>query len=183
MNRGLFEVVFVFLFLSPVIGFAGDKNYPVEIVALHLQDKYDEAKWLLYCIHSDDKLKYWDSKTVSEKTFGELPLKFDMLEILSDSVAINFRFYDKGVELNGSVIENYLLWGVVFKAESNKTLCYTTTGGFKYLMNYCSKVPDEKCNLREVNPLQPEVINYIQTNKDKNNPWFRQEAIRRGVIK
>jgi hypothetical protein len=36
---------------------------------------------------------------------------------------------------------------------------------------------------RYENPLQPEVIAYIKTNKDKLNSWFREEAKRRGIIK
>jgi hypothetical protein len=35
---------------------------------------------------------------------------------------------------------------------------------------------------RYENPLQPEVIAYIKNNKDKLNPWFREEAKRRKII-
>ena len=33
------------------------------------------------------------------------------------------------------------------------------------------------------NPLQPEVIKYIKTNRDKLNPWFFKEAQVKGIIK
>lgn len=179
MNRSLFTLI---LFLSPVFGFARDKNYPIEIIGLRLQDKYDEAKWRLYCIHSDDTLKYWDTNKPKGITFGELPMKFDNLEMLNDSVIINFVFRDDSSELDRYVVGNFIVWGVVFNGNNNQVVCYTTAGGLKYYMHKCTKVPDEKCNLREVKPLQPEVINYIQNNKAKIDPWFRREAIKRGVI-
>jgi len=78
-------------------------------------------------------------------------------------------------------VVNTPYWGVVFKGASTTPILFSLRAHIHYTMPWCNDL--KKCPRRELVPLQPEVIRYIKQNKEKLDPWFRKEAIKRGVIK
>jgi len=157
--------------------------YPSEVKHLGLQQQYDITRWYMYCILCDREIKFTKETGEKEKiSYGLLPLKFDHVEIRKDTVEIDCYFYYKDILIDGVTTRNYSLWGLVFKGKSNKPIQFSTQSTGRYYMAICDGAPKD-CQVRELNPLQPEVIKYIKQNKEKLDPWFRKQAQKRGVIK
>ncbi len=172
-------------------------SYPEEIKKMGLEELYNISKWYMYCIHCDTRIidlkeaLLWQAGDSAEHidpnnpqldntTLGMLPLSFDNLVIKGDTVEMHFYFYYKGKKVNEKLVHNLPYWGTVFWGRSDTIRCYSSRSDVAYFMKECKDLSN--CNVREVNPLQPEVIDYIKRNKDKIDPWFRKEAIKRGVI-
>lgn len=94
---------------------------------------------------------------------------------------LDFFFYYKNEKVNARMVENYPPWGALYKRPSDDIILFSSRSSARYYYLNCKDI--EECNYREVKPLQPEVIKYIKENKNKLDPWFRKEAIKRGVIK
>lgn len=157
-------------------------EYPLEIKHLGLEHLYDKSKWMLYCMECDAKLKFREETNIHDDiTCGMLPLKFDHLEIRNDTIEIDFYFYYKSKKVDWKLVDGMPTWGTVFKRNSDSIIMYSARDEYRYFMHSCVD-PTVECPFRTVNPLQPEVIKYIKENRDKLDPWFRQEAIKRGVI-
>jgi hypothetical protein len=159
------------------------EGYPQQIVKLKLQKLYDKSRWFLYCIYCDKKLSFRDKLQVPDTsiTFGELPLNFDHIDIMSDTIEMYFDFYLRGTKIDEGIVENLLYSGTVFTDGKDSIVLYTSRLA-RYFWAQCLD-SNEICPYREVNPLQPDVKKYIQKNKEKIDPWFRAEAVRRGVLK
>lgn len=162
----------------------GDK-YHKEIRALGLQEQFDEAKWNLYCIHSDIVPKFikWDGQrfiVLPEKniTYGALDLVFDSVIVKHDTVELTFRFVFDSKKLGPATVDNIKYSGVAFI--NNKVYAYLTDTHISYIRYPCEDL--NNCLYRESKPLQPEVVSYIKHNKHEINEWFIQEAIKRGVM-
>jgi hypothetical protein len=157
-------------------------TFPEEITRLNLQRQYDNTRWALYCIHCDQSVQFLPTSSIHEQlTFGELPIKFDHLEVRGDTVEIDCYFYYKDRPLNVRIIRREPYWGAVFVNNPDSIVLYSSTSSLRYEYRKCLD-PTVPCRYREVNPLQPEVVDYIKKNKGKIDPWFRNEAIKRGVI-
>ena len=158
-------------------------DYPKEILNTGTQKLYDKSKWFLYCIHSDREVSFLRSfKNDTKKIYyGTLSLRFDHIEVRKDTIEIDFYFYYKDYKIDEKIVEYLPYWGTVFTNNSDSIVMYSSRSHMRYLWKKC--VNPKKCKYREQQPLQPEVIKYIKDNADKLDPWFRKEAIKRGVIK
>lgn len=155
------------------------KGYPAVITQFELQHQFDNTKWMLYCLHCDEKLNFQSTLNNKDVTFGELPLRFTMFNIRKDSIEIGFKFYYNDRPCDIQLVKNIIDVGAVYKYGSDTVVYWISPTTMKYFYVRCL-VAD--CPSRYVNPLQPEVYKYIRNNHKKLNPWFRKEAIRRGVI-
>ena len=151
-------------------------TYPLEIESLHVQDLYDSARWYIYTRYCDVLYKP-KSDSLLSKPFGELELKFDNLSTKDDTLALIFNFMYKGQPVLPSTMREYkqLATGVGFNVKtkkkiyiisSNTTIAYTGNPKSGY-----------------ENPLQPEVIKYINENRDKLNNCFSELAKEKGIMK
>ena len=90
---------------------------------MQISDLYDSAKWYVYTWHCDE---YYLPKSDTSKsvTFGELPLKFDILTFENDTVELNFNFFDKQQSILPSMTRNAkeLSTGVGFNMIQKKSL-------------------------------------------------------------
>jgi hypothetical protein len=156
-------------------------EYPMEIKSQELRRLYDETKWRLYCIHGDEKVIFIEKPRNKDSiTFGMLPLVFHHIQIGHDSIEIDFNFSTKGELLNtDDIVRNIPTWGVVYRATYDTVIWYSSVETMRYFWKGCG-IPN--CASRYVNPLQPEIVKYIIDNKNNIDPWFRKEAIKRGVI-
>lgn len=157
--------------------------YPQEVVKLRKEKMYDKTKWFIYSTCCSNKLKFTKSYKGLRKTvtFGELPLKFSDLTIKGDTTEIHFYFFYKNSRVDNELVYNYPTWGCVFIGESDKIIKIASIGDIRYNSFDChetSTCPDmyELVNISDVKK-------YLTKHKNKLDPWFRQEAIKRGVIK
>jgi hypothetical protein len=166
---------------APVV--LSKSEYPRIIDSLRLNELYNETKWLMYCYQCDDTLKIIKSDTLKDLvTFGMLELKFDTVDVYDTMFDIRFNFYYKGIPCTGENIRSSPIWGMVYAHPTGKKLNYVVqSGNMNYMRDSCA--PKGPCRSRFVNPLQPEVVKYINDNKAKLNPWFYNEAKKRGVLK
>jgi hypothetical protein len=157
-----------------------EEVYPKDIRDKNLDSLYDKSKWLIYCIHCDEYCKFYKKLNILDTPqFGTLDLRFNKVENFSDTTELSFYFYYKdSIKCNVNTVYNYgeLTYGVAFKGNNKDSAIYylseTTINRF-YKGGLSS---------RYENPLQPEVIAFMKSNKDKLNPWFREEAKRRKII-
>lgn len=153
-------------------------TYPKVIIEKNLTTLYDQSKWLIYCIHSDETCKFYDKLNIKEQpTFGTLDLRIDTVYQINDTTEINFSFYYDSLKCDVNTTYNYgsLTSGVAFKGNNNAPIYFlreTTMHRFT----------EKGIKSRYDNPLQPDVLVYIKNNQDKLNKWFKNEAKRRGIL-
>ena len=156
-----------------------EEKYPSEIVKLGLEKWYDETKWVMYCIYCDEICKFEKKTGINDSiTFASLDLKFDKIEQFNDSTEISFYFYfNDTLKIDLTTTRNLgLVSGTGFIKGRDSIFFYISPGT---MHRFWTNDPTS----RYKNPLQPDVIEYIKANENKLNPWFREEAKRRGVIK
>ncbi len=158
-------------------------EYPNEVKRLALQKQFDDTKWYLYCMYCDQTLRFLPELKKEEQVYyGTLPLKFQRVLVFGDSVEINFFFQYKNEDVDQHLVRPAPDWGLVYLNGTDSVVMYSSFSDMPYYW-LDSKIDRNKySNDRHVKLLQPEVIKYIKENKDKLDPWFRKEAIKRGVI-
>ena len=158
-------------------------DFPKEVSEKRLEELYTNAKWVLYCICCDKKcILSEEIQPIRDTTveYGMLNLKLQKINYLNDTTEFIMDFYyNDTIKCDVNTIYHFtsIPSGLAFKGNSTKIIYstnYTTVPRMSYL--------DSDSSFRAVKPLQPEVISYIKNNKDKLNPWFREEAKRRKVI-
>jgi hypothetical protein len=149
--------------------------YPADIDSLHLQTLYDSARWVIFTWQCDFPYRP-KADTLVNKTFGELLLSFDHLIMKGDTIEFRFKYIDSNKTIGSYAVRDFieLVTGVGYTSVSHEKIYVSSPNGF----NWHTDDP----NSRYINPLQPNVIDYIKRNKAKLNPWFREEAVRRKVI-
>lgn len=178
MNKWILNLLFLIFGYSCNAEADNLFKYPPEIEKLGLQKQFDETKWRLYCISLDYRLSFSRKPDNSMPNFGELPLEFRSLDIKHDTLILKFSFAYKGKTLKSSEIRNELFTGAIFK--SSQIIGYSSDYTAPYIYTDFKNNPNK--DDRRIIPLQPEVIKYIKANKSSLAPWFRHEAIKRGVI-
>jgi hypothetical protein len=150
-------------------------QYPREVDSLRINDLFDSAKWDVYTWNCDLIYKPKTDSTLC-KPLSELELTFENLTILHDTIILIFAFLDRGQSILPAMTQDNLqpVSGVGFNTSSKKKLFMVSSNV------YISVKGDPRS--RFINPMQPEVLSFIRKNKEKLNPWFKQEAIRRKII-
>jgi hypothetical protein len=160
------------------------KNKPLNvgnpriIDSLGLNKYYDNARWLMYCKYCDEKVVCLNDSI----TLGEATIVGNEVHLVSkDTLELGFDFISKdSASCIGHYDKEQAIIGVAYNIENDSLIYFLGAGVTKRFKVWCDTIP---CNNRLVLPLQPEVIAYIKKNRDKLDPWFRDEAIKRGVIK
>jgi hypothetical protein len=154
-------------------------DYPQEIKNKHLESFYDQAKWVMYCIHCDERCRFYKRINITDTPFlGALDLRFDKVKFFTDTTELNFYFYYRdSLKCDVNTFYNYgtLTYGAAFKGNKDSIIYFLSE-------TTITRFSKKGKTSRYDNPLQPEVIAFIKNNKDKLNPWFRKEAIRRKII-
>jgi hypothetical protein len=155
--------------------------YPRIVDSLRVENLYDEARWRMYCLGCCDTarlLQEYDG--LAKRPFGFLNLKFTRLHLRrGDSTEFYFMFYYNDTIRcdNGSTSADYgiLPDGVGF-SNNGKRIYYSWDIALGF-----NRGDDPTDPLQH--PLQPKVVSFIKNNRDSLNPWFKNEAIKRGVLK
>ena len=138
----------------------------------------DSAKWYLYNIYCDDTVP--SSITgPSERVFlSYLKLRPVAYGYSSDSsvIDIGYRFlYHDTMPIDNILTKyHYLVDGVSFNLESKQITGFIRGHGGHFM------VPGAES--RFINPIQPEVISFVNQNSDKLNQWYKEALERNGII-
>lgn len=175
---------------------SNQSEYPAIVDSLDLQKLYDDTKWRMYLLVCDDTPTLRNGKYLfyPPKTFGALDLKFDSLWQRNDTVALYFDFYVNDTlslfKIRKSLYPRYLKVdyynGMMFSKKTDSlNICYVSNHGDYSWWCIGSLNPKyyDTTSVRNIKPLQPYVIKYIQENRNQLNPWFRKEVEKRGIIK
>ena len=135
----------------------------------------DSIKWNLYCIYGSDSASWG----LRNKDLPHTPIGFLKLRLLSFTQQGNDTaiFYYQFIYNDSIPVESYdkdrkpIASEVMVKLSTKETIGYGVD--FMYSMD-----TDE----RYKHPLRNDIINFVKTNSDKVNPWFRQRAIEKGIL-
>lgn len=165
-------------------------TYPRLIDSLSLRKYYDDGKWLMSCYYCDDtvlpEVEYLGVIPKNQGlipkniTYGELQAKPTYIKLIgTDTLELNFgHFYNDTLFCSYAANRTHLhVWGMAYDIKHDSILYFTHEVG--NLTYWCS----QPCGSRLGNPIQPEVVKYIQSHADFLDPWFKAEAIKRKVLK
>jgi hypothetical protein len=166
--------------------------YPRIVDSLQINDRYDSTKWYLYTYYCmDTPGTYYGNirtQTIVSRPYSSLELHFDSLRLNGDSCAFYFSFNN---DIDGKLINhfNYDEWsgminGLMFTADQPDTLMYFVRSNSSMPLESLSfpKWIYDTTSYKKVKPLQPDIIRFINKNKNMLNPWFLEQAKKRGII-
>ncbi len=146
--------------------------------SLHLLQFNDTSKWFLYAIQCDDSSKSGrvrDRKELPKIPLGFIKLNLNYVAIQNDTLSLLYNFlYDDSTIIEKSTSNRPIIRGMQFNTKSNQII------GF--IIGHAILNQNGNSANRYENPLKPEVISFIKSNKGKLNIWFRDEAKRRKII-
>ncbi|MBZ5856419.1 hypothetical protein [Flavihumibacter profundi] len=150
-------------------------EYPSAVDSLRINDLYDSARWFIYTWHCDQVYKAKED-TLTNVTFGELPLRFTNLSIRHDTLELNFDFIDKGKAILSGMTRDFkqLSTGVGFNIKSKKKIYMLSPNGFSTTIKGGPN--------RYETPLQPEILEYLESNKLKLDECFKELVKRKGML-
>jgi hypothetical protein len=152
------------------------EGYPRIIDSLKVKALFDEAKWRMYCMHCADTYNWSDScSSLFSGYFGFLPLKFCEISIVGDSSELYFEIPWSYDERKCCCKSDLLFEGVGYSGGKN--------GRYYYIGD----------NVREYDSVrglgdpfifqhQRKAARFIRKYKDRLDPWFREMAIKRGIL-
>jgi hypothetical protein len=151
------------------------KEYPDIVSSNNLREFYDTAKLYLYSYHCDIP---FDPIGIDEKNlyFSYLDLPFDTLIKRGDTVEILFNFVYRGTIVDDYRFNNpvYVKNGIAFDLVSKKKIYMTTTRNLT--------LSEVGASSRYVNPLQPDVVDFVRTHARRINPWYKCKLEKLGVL-
>ncbi|MBS1780440.1 MAG: hypothetical protein JST70_14000 [Bacteroidetes bacterium] len=172
-----------------------EKTVPEEIQKLGIQILYDKTKWYLYSITCMRKLRFEPNAEYTDTnlkmripvdtniTYGMLPMRLESVNISNDSIEVHMRFYYNDILISEDIVANVpQAWGCVYQNRTDdEIVAVAGRGDIRYWKRGC-KSPND-CIPFENSIKIAEIRQYLLANKSKADPWFYQEAIKRGVIK
>ncbi len=150
--------------------------YPGVIDSLNLRSFFDSARWAVYTWNCDILYRQRvDSNSKISKSFGLLSLKFDTLVVKDDTLDFYFRYFDNLKPIFAFDLDPYVFFkrAVGFNKKTGEKLYMI--GSENYLVKEVGRFS------RFENPLQFDVIRYIDSNWNKLDPCFRNFAEQRGL--
>lgn len=168
------------------------REYPPIVDSLEVHQLYDETKWTVYLVNCMDTPNTEDGQYILNPAqgFGSYELKFDSLVVRRDTLSFYFDFYENDTNVVSvfkyrEMMGNYTNGLMFYDNMDSFAICYTFNyGSYPYwCVSTISKEIYDTTTRRDLKPLQPEVIQYINDNKKDLHPWFYNEAKKRGVIK
>lgn len=184
-------------FLAALVLFSSCTNsqengrYPQIVDSLQLQTQYDKTKWHLYLLHCDDTPKNINGTYLFKdaKPFSAYELRFDSLVCHDDTTEYYFDFYLNDTLaincVNFRNMKNDLDNGLIFVNGIDSPLCYTFNckDATKSICLTESPAYFDTTTNRFAKPLQPDVVAFLNKNRQSLHPWLYSESVRRGVVK
>lgn len=160
-----------------------EQDYEQQIEEVGITDLYNETKWRLYCNHCDVTVKDCKGQPMKGVTYGMLDLQvfFVKFDNGKGEFACTFTYNDKQCTLDE--VPGNKVHGIGFMQDGKEPLYYISEGSTKQIPVNCDmQVNINDCPTRMLNPDQPVVRKYLAANREKLNPWFHMQAVKRGFI-
>ena len=150
--------------------------YPLVVDSLQLQFMYDNARWTLYTWNCDSPYRpKKDSANNEKRSFGMLPINFDTLLKKSDTIEFYFNYMDGREIVTPTTLKYYI-------PLKNGVGYNYATGEKLYLISRNNYIVKQKgIATRFEDPLQPEVVKYIDSNWSELAPEFKLLAEKKGL--
>ena len=145
---------------------------------VRLDSLRDNFIWIMYCYHCDWVCKYGNRKENNYITCGEADLKVNSISYNAGLLNVFFTFENNGQPLSSSdTLGRPLLSALIFNMKGE-------------IVNICRsgwKVSYEKLlmhsnEIRIKDPIQPEVLYYLNRMSDRINSGFKRLAISRRLL-
>lgn len=161
-----------------------ENNYLTEIDKLGISDLYKEVKWRLYCNHCDVAVEDCMGMKVPGLTYGMLDLKVFFLKYEDGKGELAYTFvYNDSLQCALDNISGNKVHGFGFEKDGREPLYYIAFGSTNPISINCDTMQQiDDCPTRMINPDQPVVKKFLLSNREKLNPWFHMEAVKRGFI-
>lgn len=161
-----------------------EDDYLGQIARLGILNLYEEVKWRLYCNHCDVPVKSCMGREVQGLTYGMLDLKVFYVKYEDDTGELAYTFiYDKSVQCSLEDMPGNKVHGIGFVKDGIEPLYYISAGDAGQISIRCDTMADiSECPTRMINPDQPVVRKFLVKNREKLNPWFHMQAIKRGFL-
>jgi hypothetical protein len=151
-----------------------------------IQFLFNQTKWMMYLKTCQDTLKFWPNLKIRDTVlFSQLPLKLLYIKEIQDSIDFEFTFFYKDtIPCTNELLrmDNMILSGALYKKGSDTLVYYCLFNGL-YAKNYYHNSFFFNPNDTFKNSIEPSIINFLNNNRSKLNPWFLNEAIKRAVLK
>ncbi len=170
--------------------------YPKLIDSFGLHTLYDLGKWKIYHSSCLDSLSL-PSYDISIP-FAQLGITLDTLILTDSTTEITYKYLNLIGSAMPALEDFYMpdLGGFVFYQQTDSLIAFICkddagisfvpkiTDTLKWLRMTKELTFEQKrsSSLFLYEPLQPEVVAYIDINRDNINRWFYFEAVKRGVI-
>ena len=134
----------------------------------------DSAKWRLYCYYGDDTcLDSYKKQSLPPTPLGFLDLKLAWSDYRNDTLALLYTFlYDDSTEVRETK-RRAEAFGVEFNVKADTVIGYEHGNG-----TFWERGP----LVRYENFTHPTLVRFVNQNTKRLHPWFRKEAIRRGLL-
>lgn len=162
-----------------------EQDYLGQIARLGIMDLYEEVKWRLYCNHCDVPVaKNCMGRDLPGVTYGMLDLKVFYLKYENGKGELAYTFiYDNSVQCSLENVAGNKIHGIGFVKDGIKPLYYISAGDAGQISVRCDTMADiTECPTRMMNPDQPIVRKFLTKNRNKLNPWFHMQAVKRGFL-
>jgi hypothetical protein len=133
------------------------------------------GKWYLYCIYCDDTILFTHQDKITDTTtYGDLKLKLCRIESHRDTIAFTYCFfYHDSIPCLQNIVKNFPISSVLFKYTDSIPCQFLWAGELMW---------DVSPHTRMGYPTQPDMIEYVRENRAKLDPWFVDEAKKRGIF-
>lgn len=161
-----------------------EDDYLLQIQQLGIDSLYKEVKWRLYCNHCDIPVKNCMGRKIPGLTYGMLDLKVFFLKFEDSTGELAYTFiYNDSLQCSVDDVTGNKIHGIGFERNGKAPLYYISAGDTARISIHCDTLPDiTGCPTRMINPEQPVVTKYLTANREKLNPWFHMEAVKRGLL-
>lgn len=161
-----------------------ENDYLKQINELGITELYKEIKWRLYCNHCDVVVKNCMGKEMKGITYGMLDMKVFFLKYENGKGELAYTFiYNDSLQCSLADVSGNKIHGIGFVKDGKEPLYYISAGSTDHISINCDNQADlSDCPTRMINTDQPVIKKYLLANREKLNPWFHMEAIKRGVL-
>lgn len=161
-----------------------EDEYLSELANKGVSELHEEIKWRLYCNHCDVSVKSCMGREMKGLTYGMLDLKVFYLKFDNGRGEIAYTFIaNDSMQCPISEISGNKIHGAGFSVDKGALLYFLSAGETeKISLNCDTMVNIRECPTRMLNTDQPVIRKYLNKNRQKLNPWFHMQAVKRGYF-
>lgn len=152
-----------------------ERGWLVKLAEWNAARYNDSAKWRMYCYYGTDTCKAGTKKRQLTPTpLAFLDLKLTWAHYKADTLVLLYSFlFDDSTEVLYTNKGYAAVFGVEFNVRKDTVIGYEHGHG-----SFWERGP----NVRYENFNHPDLLRFTKQNQSRLHPWFRKEAVRRGLL-